>query len=98
MCTMRAMNIYVHSIIEGRVQGVGYRAWTSRNAQKRGLTGWVRNRRDGTVEAVFCGPDEVVQAMLEECQSGPLAAKVRGIETTPWDGDVPTGFTQLPTL
>ena len=51
-----------HVIVLGRVQGVGYRAWTEREAQARGLQGWVRNRHDGTVEAVFAGPADAVRA------------------------------------
>ena len=54
----------IHVVIEGRVEGVGYRAWTSREAQRRQLHGWVRNRADGAVEAVFCGPEQDVQDMI----------------------------------
>jgi len=60
----------------GRVQGVGYRAWTEREAVKRGLGGWVRNRRDGTVEAEFDGPAEIVADMIAACRQGPPAADV----------------------
>ena len=70
----------VHVRIEGRVQGVGYRAWTEAVATGLGLTGWVRNRRDGAVEAVFQGPHEVVEDMLARSKSGPSAAIVRRIE------------------
>ena len=62
--------------IEGRVQGVGYRAFVEMRAVELGLEGWVRNRRDGSVEAVLQGPEEVVEAMLEECREGPPAASV----------------------
>ncbi len=89
--------VAIHAIISGRVQGVGYRAWTSRNAAKMGLTGWVRNCSDGTVEAVFHGPEDVVEAMLKECEEGPLAAKVTGIKRGLWDAPAPEGFTQRPT-
>jgi acylphosphatase len=65
-----------HVRIEGRVQGVGYRAWTRRAALSLGLEGWVRNRRDGSVEAHFQGPDEAVLAMIERCRQGPGAAGV----------------------
>lgn len=74
-----AENITRHVFISGRVQGVGYRAWTSAEARRRGLQGWVRNRRDGRVEAVFHGPAEVVNAMLEACGRGPMLARVTGI-------------------
>lgn len=89
--------VAIHAIIHGRVQGVGYRAWTSRHAQKRGLRGWVRNRTDGTVEAVFVGDEAVVETMLDDCASGPLAAKVLKIDRTLWEGDRPESFTQRPT-
>ena len=69
----------VHVLISGRVQGVGYRAWTAHEAQRLGLSGWVRNTRDGDVEAVFGGPDAVVEAMLAACRSGPPLARVGGI-------------------
>jgi acylphosphatase len=67
-------------IIRGRVQGVGYRAWTEYTALDRGLEGWVRNRRDGSVEAVFAGPAEVVAAMVEACRRGPPGAWVDAID------------------
>ena len=58
-------------VVRGRVQGVGYRAWTEDTAILNGLDGWVRNRRDGTVEAVFAGPAEAVDGMIEACRRGP---------------------------
>lgn len=65
--------------IEGRVQGVGYRMWTQRTARALGLAGWVRNRHDGAVEAVFQGGAESVEAMLARCQEGPPGARVTGV-------------------
>jgi acylphosphatase len=65
-----------HVIIRGRVQRVGYRAWTEHMALQRGLEGWVRNRADGSVEAVFSGPVAVVEAMVEACSRGPPGAHV----------------------
>jgi len=70
----------VHVRIEGRVQGVGYRAWTEATARALGLSGWVRNRRDGSVEAVLQGSDECVAEMLERCRRGPYDALVERIE------------------
>jgi acylphosphatase len=70
-------------IIRGRVQGVGYRAWTEHAAAARGLEGWVRNRRDGAVEAVFAGPSQTVAAMIEACREGPYGARVETIEEEP---------------
>jgi acylphosphatase len=65
-----------HVVIRGRVQGVGYRAWVEYTALDRGLEGWVRNRRDGSVEAVFAGPPEAVDAMVAACRHGPPGARV----------------------
>lgn len=67
-------------IVRGRVQGVGYRAYTEHEAMRRKLGGWVRNRRDGTVEAVFSGPDHVVREMIEVCRKGPAGSRVEAID------------------
>lgn len=66
----------VSVVIEGRVQGVSYRAWTQVQARARGLTGSVRNRDDGSVEAVFSGVSQAVAEMLTQCRSGPPGARV----------------------
>ena len=63
-------------MVRGRVQGVGFRAWTEITALERGLEGWVRNRRDGAVEALFIGSKDDVAAMIEACRSGPPGARV----------------------
>lgn len=70
----------VHVRVIGRVQGVFYRAWTGQTARALGLAGWVRNRGDGSVEAVFSGPAKAVAAMIEKCQQGPPAARVEKVE------------------
>jgi acylphosphatase len=57
--------------IRGRVQGVGFRAYVEHVALTHGIEGWVRNRRDGSVEAVFAGPAETVKAVIESCRHGP---------------------------
>ena len=67
-------------MIRGRVQGVGYRAWVEDEATARQLEGWVRNRRDGSVEAVFSGPEDVVSAMVAACRRGPLPARVDAVQ------------------
>ncbi|GBU17119.1 MULTISPECIES: acylphosphatase [Methylobacterium] len=72
----------VEAVITGRVQGVGYRAWTERRALAHGLCGHVRNREDGSVEAVFSGSSETVEAMLAECREGPSGARVDGVQVT----------------
>ncbi len=69
-----------HVMITGRVQGVGYRAWVHEHANSRGLEGWVRNRRDGSVEAVFAGPDGVVSDMIKACGRGPISARVDSVQ------------------
>jgi acylphosphatase len=75
----------VHVVIIGRVQGIGFRAWTHHQAELRGLDGWVRNRRQGSVEAVFSGPQSVVDAMIEACREGPAGAVVDRIEAAKTD-------------
>lgn len=87
-----------HLLISGRVQGVSYRAWTVKNAEKRNLSGWVRNRREGTVEAVFAGEESVVQDMIDACRKGPLAAKVTDIQISDWHEPVEHRFVQKETL
>ena len=67
-------------VILGRVQGVGYRAWTEETVRALGLEGWVRNRRDGTVETVVAGPAASVSAMIEACRRGPPSAHVDAID------------------
>ncbi|KMO20942.1 acylphosphatase [Methylobacterium platani] len=66
-------------IVRGRVQGVGYRAWTKGVAEARGLSGTVRNRRDGSVEARLAGSAEAVAAMIEACRQGPPGARVEDL-------------------
>lgn len=85
--------------ITGRVQGVGYRAWTEDAAAELGLRGWVRNRRDGSVEAIFSGSDAAVADMLERCKSGPPAARVDSVAVTerPAGDNLPQGFDFRPT-
>ena len=70
------MNVIRHVIVHGRVQGVGFRAFVEGEALARGLAGWVRNRRDGSVEAVFMGEAATVAAMVEACRRGPFGARV----------------------
>ncbi|MDP6691132.1 MAG: acylphosphatase [Alphaproteobacteria bacterium] len=87
----------VRVVIEGRVQGVWYRGWTVDTAEALGLCGWVRNRRDGSVEAVFSGPAAAVDAMLARCHQGPSAARIDSVTTAPWSGKVGPDFRQEPT-
>jgi acylphosphatase len=69
--------------IEGLVQGVGYRAWAASEARKLGLTGWVRNRSDGMVEALVSGTTEAVEAFITACTRGPAGAQVANILRLP---------------
>ena len=69
-----------HVTIRGRVQGVGYRYFVEREAQLRNLEGWVRNRRDGSVEAVFSGPADAITAMIAACRRGPSSARVDAVQ------------------
>ena len=84
--------------ITGRVQGVGYRDWAISTGRGLGLSGWVRNRTDGSVEALIVGDDAAVGAMINACRSGPTIARVDALDVEPVDLDVlPQGFTLLPT-
>ncbi len=74
------MDVTRHVVIRGRVQGVGYRAWTEYTALERGLQGWARNRRDGSVEALFIGPPDAVAGMIELCREGPRGSRVVSID------------------
>ena len=91
-------------MIRGRVQGVGYRAWVEDEATARGLEGWVRNRRDGSVEAVFAGPDDVVSGMVVACRRGPSSARVDAVQDEAAGPDMlklrraGEGFSVLPTI
>ena len=78
--------------IEGRVQGVYFRAWTYDTARSLGLDGWVRNASDGSVEAVFSGPPASVEEMLRRCAEGPPDAKVSAVTITDEGGAPPSGF------
>ena len=70
----------LHLLIEGRVQGVGYRQWFAGEARSLGLTGWVRNRSDGRVEAVMSGPEDILEKLFAAAQRGPRFAAVSRIE------------------
>lgn len=84
--------------IGGRVQGVGYRDWLILEARRNGVAGWVRNRRDGTVEALLSGERDAVQAVLNACRRGPPAAQVTSVEESFAEPPGEPGFILLPTL
>lgn len=75
----------IHVIVTGKVQGVGYRAWTVLHAKVLKLNGWVRNLKDGTVEAVLEGPQDVLEQMLEKMRQGPSFSKVQNLQITKQD-------------
>ena len=92
-----------HVTILGRVQGVGYRAWTADEAKARGLQGWVRNRRDSSVEAVFAGPANAVDEMIAACRVGPAMARIESVYAQDASEDElrlrgAESFAMLPTL
>ena len=84
--------------ITGRVQRVGYRAWAIEAAMRLRLRGWVRNRADGSVEALVIGADDAVAAMIEACRQGPFAARVTNIAVSDEADDGSAGFTPRATL
>ena len=83
--------------IEGRVQGVWFRGWTVDEATRLKLDGWVRNRRDGSVEALFAGRAQAVDQMVAACRRGPPAASVDEVSVSPADPPAQAGFRELPT-
>ena len=93
------MPLQARLTITGRVHGVGYRDWAIATGRRLGLTGWVRNRGDGAVEALVVGDDTAVGTMIEACWHGPALARVDAIDIEPTDLDVlPMGFMRLPTV
>jgi acylphosphatase len=85
------------AVFRGRVQGVFFRAWTVEQARALGVSGWVRNRRDGSVEMEAHGEAEAVEALIERCRRGPPQAGVESVEVAGAEGDRPAGFTTAPT-
>lgn len=84
--------------IEGHVQGVGYRWWAVGEAQALGLSGWARNRADGSVEILAVGESAAIDALEQACASGPPAARVTAVRRTPANDDGSQGFRQRETL
>jgi acylphosphatase len=95
---MTTMKTTVRIRVEGRVQGVGYRAFVELNAAQLNIDGWVRNRRDGSVEALFQGDPKSVTKMIERCRRGPSGALVTKFELTDEIVDVMRGFLVSPTI
>jgi acylphosphatase len=95
---MSEATLSVRLRILGRVQGVWYRGWATDRARDLGLSGWIRNRQDGSVEALLCGRESQVRAMIDECREGPPAARVERVVEEPVDEPASGRFRQLPTL
>lgn len=87
-----------HLRIEGRVHGVGYRDWLVEEASRLGLYGWVRNRRDGSVEALVAGDEDAVRALLTLCRRGPPLARVDRITENFAEPPEEPGFRRMPSL
>lgn len=85
-------------VIAGQVQGVGYRDWMVRKARELGVSGWVRNRRDGTVEALVAGEVASVEELSRMCRRGPRLAEVTSISEEMAEPPAEPGFHQVPTL
>lgn len=93
----------MHVRVRGEVQGVFFRKWMAEEATRRGLRGWVRNRADGSLEAVFSGEMSTVRDMVRACHQGPSKARVSQVvqipgEYKPTDEDFGTEFKILPSL
>jgi acylphosphatase len=94
----------LHVTVRGQVQGVGYRAWVEHHAAASRLEGWVRNRRDGSVEALFAGPADIVANMVALCRRGPPSARVETVTEEPAGAGelnlrrAREGFSVLPTV
>jgi acylphosphatase len=87
-----------HLVITGRVQGVGYRVWAKREARRRTLRGWVRNRSDGSVEALAIGDAAAIDAFATACHSGPAMARVTAVRRSAAADDGSPGFEERATV
>ena len=88
------MGVMQRVVVSGKVHQVGFRDYTIRKAQALGVTGWVRNRQDGTVEIMVSGEDEAVAALVEACREGPPLARVDHVEAHVESGQPVKGFTK----
>lgn len=84
-------------LVHGHVQGVWFRGWAVDQAEALGLNGWVRNRRDGSVEILAAGDTEAIEELIARCRRGPPAARVERVESEETDERTPPGFVQRPT-
>jgi acylphosphatase len=91
-------DLAVRLVVEGRVQGVGYRWWARGHALSLGLRGWVRNRRDGSVELLAVGPADAVERFAAACREGPAAAQVKSVTRLDAEAGGVVGFEERPTV
>jgi acylphosphatase len=84
-------------VVTGRVQGVGFRLFVARHATALGLEGWVRNRRDGSVEILAIGDPASIERLVERCREGPALAEILSVDSSATADDGTIGFQQLPT-
>jgi acylphosphatase len=98
MTIMQDERTALRLIIEGRVQGVGFRAWLVDVANAHGADGWVRNRRDGTVEAVVAGTSDTVERVAAKCREGPAMSRVERVRVDTADPAVGPGFDAVATV
>lgn len=96
--TIGDQNTAVRVRIEGRVQGVWFRGWTVQRAMELKLQGWVRNRSDGSVEALFAGPADAVALILQQCWDGPPGARVTNVRVELAEAPTCSGFSAVATL
>ena len=92
------MIVAMHLDISGKVQGVGFRYFVTRCARHQGLRGWVRNRRDGSVEALLIGEEAAVAAATEQCRRGPPMGRVDRLDATPAQDDGSADFAERATV
>lgn len=90
--------IVTRILVSGRVQGVGYRAWLAEEGRRLGLSGWVRNRLDGKVEALVAGDADLVDALVRACRTGPAYARVDEVVRSAADEIPSDGFHIRPTV
>jgi acylphosphatase len=92
------MIVAMHLDIAGKVQGVGFRYFVTRSAEREGLRGWVRNRLNGNVEALLIGEEAAVTAVIEHCRGGPSIGRVDRLDAVPAQDDGSTGFAERATV
>lgn len=88
------MTVVLRVFVTGKVQNTGYRDWAVRTARELGVSGWVRNRKDGRIELLIAGDETATDAMTDACRTGPPMSRVETVEANPDSERVPKGFTK----